>query len=93
MFGFTIQVSTKINITYCIRIIGDIVSTKFRFNEIKISDLIEAFWLHHFGIVQLLKCVKKACEICIFMSHIFQYAQGKKSGLGQRYITYSKIYG
>ena len=73
MLGFTIQVSTKINITYCIRIIGDIV---FRINEIKISDLIEAFWLHHFGIVQLLKWL--ACEICIFMSHIFQYAQSKK---------------
>ena len=84
MFGFTIQVSTKINITYCIGII-------FRFNKIKISDLIETILLHHFGIVQLLKWL--ACEICIFMSHIFQYAQSNKSGIGQRYITYSKIYG
>ena len=84
MFGFTIEVSTKINITYCIEII-------FRFNKIKISDLIETILLHHFGIVQLLKWL--ACEICIFMSHIFQYAQGNKSGIGQRYITYSKIYG
>ena len=87
MLGFTIQVSTKINITYCIGIIGDI----FRFNKIKISDLIETFLLHHFGIVQLLKWL--ACEICIFMSHIFQYAQCNKSGIRQRYITYSKIYG
>ena len=89
MFGFTIQVSTKINITYCIGIIGDMY--QFRFNKIKISALIETFLLHHFGIVQLLKWL--ACEICIFMSHIFQYAQSKKSGVGQRYITYSKIYG